>query len=109
MSVHRFVCGGIDNQEARVVKDRVEIREYLHVTVLVDHDVIDGAGGAGSLKLVRMVESGMIAGKGVGLVRRKEKKDDRIEPEDQEPYFSGYAEEAVNFYVSLFPGAKILK
>jgi len=37
----------------------VEIREYLHVTVLVDHDVIDGAPAVRALsKLVRMVESG---------------------------------------------------
>jgi len=42
-----------------VVKDRVEIREYLYVTVLVDHDVIDGAPAVRALaKLTRMVASG---------------------------------------------------
>ena len=60
VSVHPlcFAVGSIIKKPG-VVKDRVEIREYLHVTVLVDHDVIDGAPAVRALsKLVRMVESG---------------------------------------------------
>jgi pyruvate/2-oxoglutarate dehydrogenase complex dihydrolipoamide acyltransferase (E2) component len=43
-----------------VVKDnRIEIREYLYMTVSVDHDVIDGAPAVRSLsRLTKLVEKG---------------------------------------------------
>jgi pyruvate/2-oxoglutarate dehydrogenase complex dihydrolipoamide acyltransferase (E2) component len=43
-SVHP-VCFGIGSitKQPRVVDDRIEIREMLHMTILLDHDVIDGA------------------------------------------------------------------
>ncbi|MDW7739041.1 MAG: hypothetical protein SCJ97_03140 [Bacillota bacterium] len=37
----------------------MEIRDYLHLTVLVDHDVIDGAPAVRALgRLTELVESG---------------------------------------------------
>ncbi len=60
VSVHPlcFAVGSIIKKPG-VVKDRVEIREYLYVTVLVDHDVIDGAPAVRALsQLTRMAESG---------------------------------------------------
>ena len=59
-SVHPlcFAVGSIIKKPG-VVKDRIEIREYLYITVLVDHDVIDGAPAVRALsRLTRMVESG---------------------------------------------------
>lgn len=42
-----------------VVDNKIEIREYLYMTVLVDHDVIDGAPAARAIaKLTKLVESG---------------------------------------------------
>jgi Pyruvate/2-oxoglutarate dehydrogenase complex, dihydrolipoamide acyltransferase (E2) component, and related enzymes len=60
VSVHPlcFAVGAIVKKPG-VVKDRIEIREYLYITVLVDHDVIDGAPAVRALsRLTRMVESG---------------------------------------------------
>lgn len=60
VSVHPlcFAVGSIVKKPG-VVKDRIEIREYLYITVLVDHDVIDGAPAVRALsRLTRMVESG---------------------------------------------------
>ena len=59
-SVHPlcFAIGSIVNKPG-VVDDRIEIREYLYITVLVDHDVIDGAPAVRVLsKLTKMVEGG---------------------------------------------------
>lgn len=59
-SVHPlcFAVGSIVKKPG-VVQDRIEIREYLYVTVLVDHDVIDGAPAVRALaKLTKLVESG---------------------------------------------------
>lgn len=44
ISVHP-VCFGIGKilKKATVIKDKIEIREILNMTVLLDHDVIDGA------------------------------------------------------------------
>lgn len=45
-----------------VVGEQIEIREYLPITVLVDHDVIDGAPAARALtRLARIVEKGDIS------------------------------------------------
>jgi pyruvate/2-oxoglutarate dehydrogenase complex dihydrolipoamide acyltransferase (E2) component len=42
-----------------LVKDRIEIREYLEMTILMDHDVIDGAPAARFVaRLAEMIESG---------------------------------------------------
>lgn len=42
-----------------VVKNRIEIREFLHMTVLLDHDVVDGAPMARFIKkLSENIESG---------------------------------------------------
>ncbi len=42
-----FALGSIVEKPG-VVKDRIEIREYLHMTILIDHDVIDGAPADGT-------------------------------------------------------------
>lgn len=42
-----------------IVDGKIEIREYLYMTVLADHDVIDGAPAARAIaKLTQLVESG---------------------------------------------------
>jgi pyruvate/2-oxoglutarate dehydrogenase complex dihydrolipoamide acyltransferase (E2) component len=60
VSVHPlcFAVGSIVKKPG-VVDDRIEIREYLYVTVLVDHDIVDGAPAVRALsKLTKLVESG---------------------------------------------------
>lgn len=60
VSVHPlcFAIGSIMKKPG-VVDDRIEIREYLSMTVLVDHDVIDGAPAVRALsRLTKLVESG---------------------------------------------------
>jgi pyruvate/2-oxoglutarate dehydrogenase complex dihydrolipoamide acyltransferase (E2) component len=60
VSIHPlcFAVGSIVKKPG-VVDDRIEIREYLYVTVLVDHDIIDGAPAVRALsKLTKMIESG---------------------------------------------------
>ena len=60
VSVHplSFAIGSIVKKPG-VVKDKIEIREYLFMTVLVDHDVIDGAPAVRALsKLTKLIESG---------------------------------------------------
>lgn len=60
VSVHPlcFAIGSIIKKPG-VVKDKIEIREYLYVTVLVDHDVIDGAPAVRALsKFTQFVERG---------------------------------------------------
>ena len=60
VSVHPlcFAIGSIVKKPG-VVDGRIEIREYLYVTALVDHDVIDGAPAARALsKLTKLIEGG---------------------------------------------------
>ena len=60
VSVHPlcFAIGSIVKKPG-VIDDRIEIREYLYITALVDHDVIDGAPAVRALsKLTKLVESG---------------------------------------------------
>jgi pyruvate/2-oxoglutarate dehydrogenase complex dihydrolipoamide acyltransferase (E2) component len=39
--------------------DKIEIREYLYVTALVDHDIVDGAPAVRALsRLTKLIESG---------------------------------------------------
>lgn len=60
VSVHPlcFAIGSIVKKPG-VIKDKIEIREYLYVTVLFDHDIIDGAPAVRALsKLTKLVESG---------------------------------------------------
>lgn len=46
-------------EKKKLIDDRIEIREYLYITVLVDHDIIDGAPAVRALsKLTKLVESG---------------------------------------------------
>jgi pyruvate/2-oxoglutarate dehydrogenase complex dihydrolipoamide acyltransferase (E2) component len=53
-----FAVGSIVKKPG-VVDDSIEVREYLYVTVLVDHDVVDGAPAVRALaKLARLVEGG---------------------------------------------------
>ncbi len=53
-----FAVGSIVKKPG-VVEDRVEVREHLYMTVLVDHDIIDGAPAVRALaKLTQMVEKG---------------------------------------------------
>ena len=60
VSVHPlcFAIGSIIKKPG-VINDRIEIREYLYITALVDHDIIDGAPAVRVLsKLTKMVEGG---------------------------------------------------
>jgi pyruvate/2-oxoglutarate dehydrogenase complex dihydrolipoamide acyltransferase (E2) component len=60
VSVHPvcFAVGSIIKKRS-VIDNGTETREYLKMTVLVDHDVIDGAPAARALsKLIKMIESG---------------------------------------------------
>ncbi len=60
VSVHPvcFAIGSIIKKPG-VVNDKIEIREYLYMTVLVDHDVVDGAPAVRALsRLTRHIESG---------------------------------------------------
>jgi pyruvate/2-oxoglutarate dehydrogenase complex dihydrolipoamide acyltransferase (E2) component len=60
VSVHPlcFAVGSIVKKPG-VIDGRIEIREYLNVTVLVDHDIIDGAPAVRALsRLTKLVESG---------------------------------------------------
>ncbi|MCL6571942.1 MAG: 2-oxo acid dehydrogenase subunit E2 [Bacillus sp. (in: Bacteria)] len=53
-----FAIGSIVKKPG-IVNDKIEIREYLYMTVLVDHDIIDGAPAVRALsKLTELVESG---------------------------------------------------
>jgi hypothetical protein len=50
--------GGIDKKPG-VVDDRIEIREYMSVTISFDHDIVDGAPAARfAHRLKKLVESG---------------------------------------------------
>jgi pyruvate/2-oxoglutarate dehydrogenase complex dihydrolipoamide acyltransferase (E2) component len=60
VSVHPL-CFAVSSvvKKPGVAGDKIEIREYLYVTVLVDHDVIDGAPAVRALfGFTRMIESG---------------------------------------------------
>ncbi|NVM37885.1 MAG: 2-oxo acid dehydrogenase subunit E2 [Candidatus Lokiarchaeota archaeon] len=53
-----FAIGGITKKPG-VVKDKIEIREFLTITVLFNHDVVDGAPAARFItKLKQLIESG---------------------------------------------------
>ncbi|MDP4090822.1 MAG: 2-oxo acid dehydrogenase subunit E2 [Bacillota bacterium] len=59
-SVHPlcFAIGSVVKKPG-VIDNRIEIREYLYITALVDHDVIDGAPAVRALsKLTKLVEGG---------------------------------------------------
>lgn len=61
ISVHP-VCFGIGSvvKKPVVVNDKIEIREILYMTVLIDHDVIDGAPMARFISdLSKNIENGM--------------------------------------------------
>lgn len=60
VSVHPlcFAIGSIVKKPG-IVNDKIEIREYLYITVLVDHDIIDGAPAVRALsRLTKLVEKG---------------------------------------------------
>lgn len=60
VSIHPlcFAIGSIVKKPG-VLNDKIEVREYLYITVLVDHDIIDGAPAVRALsKLTKLVESG---------------------------------------------------
>ena len=53
-----LVVGGIARKPA-MVEDRIEPREFLNLTVVFDHDVVDGAPAARFVKrIVELIESG---------------------------------------------------
>ena len=53
-----LIVGGISRKPA-VIEDRIEPREILNLTVLFDHDIIDGAPAARfTRRLVELIESG---------------------------------------------------
>jgi len=61
ISVHP-ICFGIStiNKKPVVVNDQIVIREMLNMTVLIDHDVIDGAAMARFIhQLSKNIEKGM--------------------------------------------------
>ncbi len=52
------ILGGISKKPG-VIKNKIEIREYLCMTILVDHDVVDGAPAARFMsRLAELVENG---------------------------------------------------
>ena len=54
----QLTLGGIAKKPG-AVEDRIEIREYLNVTISIDHDIVDGAPAARfTQRLKEMVESG---------------------------------------------------
>lgn len=60
VSVHPlcFTIGSIEKKPG-VVAGRIEIREHLYLTALVDHDVVDGAPAIRALTdLKKLVETG---------------------------------------------------
>ena len=59
-SVHPISFGvGSIIKKPRVIKDHIEVREILNMTILIDHDVIDGAPMARFIsKLSKNIESG---------------------------------------------------
>ncbi len=60
VSVHPlcFAIGSVIKKPG-VVDNTIQIREYLHMTAMVDHDVIDGAPAVRALsKLTKLIESG---------------------------------------------------
>lgn len=60
VSVHPlcFAVGSIVKKPG-VIKDKIEIREYLYITALIDHDIIDGAPAVRALsKLTKLIEGG---------------------------------------------------
>lgn len=53
-----FALGSVVKKPG-VIEDRIEIREYLYMTILLDHDVVDGAPAARFVsRLAKLVESG---------------------------------------------------
>jgi pyruvate/2-oxoglutarate dehydrogenase complex dihydrolipoamide acyltransferase (E2) component len=59
-SVHPLsIAVGSIIEKPGVVEGRIEVREYLHITVSVDHDVIDGAPAVRALSnMTKMMEEG---------------------------------------------------
>jgi len=52
-----FAIGGITKKPG-VINDKIEIREFLTITVLFNHDVVDGAPAARFVnKLKKLIES----------------------------------------------------
>jgi pyruvate/2-oxoglutarate dehydrogenase complex dihydrolipoamide acyltransferase (E2) component len=53
-----FALGSVVKKPG-VVEDRVEVREYLNLTMLIDHDLVDGIPAVGLLsRLTELVEGG---------------------------------------------------
>ena len=53
-----IVVGGL-NQKPGVVKGKIEIREYLNLTITVDHDLVDGGPLARFVSLLtELMENG---------------------------------------------------
>ena len=61
ISVHPICLGiGKITKKAVVMEDKIEIREILNMTILMDHDVIDGVGMARFISdLVKNTETGI--------------------------------------------------
>ena len=53
-----FAIGGVIKKPG-IINDKIEIREYLTITVLFNHDVVDGAPAARFInRLKELIESG---------------------------------------------------
>jgi pyruvate/2-oxoglutarate dehydrogenase complex dihydrolipoamide acyltransferase (E2) component len=58
LSFLEFALGGI-SKKPKVVDGKTEVREYLSVTMLFDHDVVDGAPAARFIaRLAELVQDG---------------------------------------------------
>lgn len=54
----QITLGGISKKPG-VVADRIEIREYMSITISIDHDIVDGAPVARfAQRLKELIESG---------------------------------------------------
>jgi hypothetical protein len=54
----QLTLGGIAKKPG-IVEDRIEVREYLNVTISIDHDIVDGAPAARfTQQLKALIESG---------------------------------------------------
>lgn len=61
ISIHP-ICFGVGSiiKKPIVIKDKIEVREIMNITVLMDHDVIDGASMARFInELTKNIETGI--------------------------------------------------
>ncbi len=63
-----ITVGGIARKPG-VYDDRVEVREYLHLTLSFDHDIVDGAPAARfARRLTELIETASVLEEALGVV-----------------------------------------